>query len=160
MGQTCEGTCDCGGTSQAAPNTESNRTNRRGKLIHNSSYTDTTPLHDTNSTEYFESDINIISPKTQYRNENTMKGFKNAIENGNDSLAMFYVNEYPNLNLLNIQFENGDNCLHIAVRNHASKLIYYLLTNGVSVNYKKITSPSKHIFFCITFTLDIDIFCK
>ena len=65
--------------------------------------------------------------------EKIINGFKNAVQNGNDSLVMQLVEEYPSLELLELTFENGDNALHVAVRNSAHNLILYLLTNGVSV---------------------------
>eukprot|EP00483_Globobulimina_turgida_P004889 UN04898 len=47
---------------------------------------------------------------------------------------MHFIEEYPSLELLNVQFENGNNALHIAVQNESYNLILYLLTNGISPN--------------------------
>ena len=65
--------------------------------------------------------------------EEIMAGFRNAVESGNDALVMSLNEEYPSLDLLDYQFENGDNALHVAVRNKNYNLILYLLTNGISV---------------------------
>eukprot|EP01083_Nonionella_stella_P026718 73593_1 len=81
----------------------------------------------------------IHSAKAQ---EKARKGFIDAIKNGNDSLAMHFVQEYPDLDLLLLIFEadkknkvqSGDNCLQVAVRNKHHKLILYLLDAGVSPN--------------------------
>ena len=78
------------------------------------------------------------APPVDHSDEITQKaitGFKEAVINGNDSLVMYFVEEYPDLGLLKLEFENGDNCLHVAVRNSSYNLIYYLLTHGISVNY-------------------------
>ena len=61
-------------------------------------------------------------------------GFKEAVQNGNESLVMYYIQEFPEMDLLqSTTFETGDNCLQIAVRNKSYNLILYLLTNGISV---------------------------
>ena len=63
-------------------------------------------------------------PNTQYhrphrRDEEIEKakiGFQEAIKNGNESLAKFHINEYPEIDFLSIPFdEYGNNCLHYAV---------------------------------------------
>lgn len=63
----------------------------------------------------------------------TRRGFKEAIQNGNDSLAMYIEEEYPQLHLFDTVFENGDLSLHIAVQIDDHKLMLYLLTGGLSV---------------------------
>jgi len=63
-----------------------------------------------------------------------LNGFRDAVERGNDSLCAHFVQEYPSLNLLHTQFENGDSPLHVAVRNKSYRLILYLLDNDVSPN--------------------------
>ena len=80
-----------------------------------------------------ESSVPPDTPHTKETKEKAITGFREAIENGNDSLVMYFVEEFPNLDLLQLKFENGNNCLQIAVKNKAYKLIYYLLQNGVSV---------------------------
>eukprot|EP00486_Rosalina_sp_Unknown_P008283 CAMPEP_0201594162 /NCGR_PEP_ID=MMETSP0190_2-20130828/191558_1 /ASSEMBLY_ACC=CAM_ASM_000263 /TAXON_ID=37353 /ORGANISM="Rosalina sp." /LENGTH=360 /DNA_ID=CAMNT_0048053657 /DNA_START=87 /DNA_END=1166 /DNA_ORIENTATION=+ len=66
--------------------------------------------------------------------EEIIFGFKKAVESGNDSLVMGLIEEYPSIDLLDYTFENGDNALHVAVRNKAYNLILYLITNGISPN--------------------------
>merc|ERR1719361_2037514 len=75
-------------------------------------------------------------------------GFMDAIRSGNESLAMHFVTEYPNIDLISStvfeaeenkqnpkkSINNGDHCLIVAVRNLSYNLIIYLLTNGVSPN--------------------------
>jgi len=62
------------------------------------------------------------------------RGFREAIQNGNDSLAMYIEEEYPQLELLETVFENGDLSLHVAVQIDDHKLMLYLLTGGLSPN--------------------------
>ena len=81
------------------------------------------------------------TPQRQSFNE----GFKDAVRNGNDSLTDFYLNEYPHLNLLQIPFENGDNCLHVAVSRKYYELTEKLLIHGADVKYND--SLSHHIGF-------------
>jgi len=77
-----------------------------------------------------------------------------AIRAGNESLAMHFVTEYPNTNLVELTFEEdeendnnkqksihkGDSTLHVAVRNGDTPLIVYLLTNGLSPNLQNRTN--------------------
>eukprot|EP00484_Ammonia_sp_Unknown_P020859 CAMPEP_0197027810 /NCGR_PEP_ID=MMETSP1384-20130603/7683_1 /TAXON_ID=29189 /ORGANISM="Ammonia sp." /LENGTH=465 /DNA_ID=CAMNT_0042456723 /DNA_START=20 /DNA_END=1417 /DNA_ORIENTATION=+ len=81
----------------------------------------------------------VDTPNTQSNKEGVITGYKDAIQKGNDSLAMYFVEEWPDLNLLSMKFDQGDNCLHVAVRGRFYNLILYLLTNGVSPND---TNPS------------------
>jgi len=63
------------------------------------------------------------------------RGYKDAIQKGNDSLAIYWDTEYPTLCLLETSvFENGDLSLHAAVRVDNIKLMLYLLTEGLSPN--------------------------
>ena len=45
---------------------------------------------------------------------------------------MYYEDEYPQLNLINHNFENGS-ALHIAAEHDNRKLMLYLLSHGLSV---------------------------
>ena len=78
-----------------------------------------------------------ITPQPSHSAESQQKaliGFKDAVQNGNESLVMYYAQEFSEMDLLqSTTFETGDNCLQIAVRNKSYNLILYLLTNGVSV---------------------------
>ena len=68
----------------------------------------------------------------------TISGFKAAVHNGNETLVMHLVREHADLNLLRTRFENGDDCVQIAVRNHSHKLLLFLLEQGASVCYRYI----------------------
>ena len=69
--------------------------------------------------------------------ESIIEGFKHAIEMGNDSLIMHYIEdeEYEMIDFLDIKFKNGDNCLHTAVQNKQYNLIMYFLSQGVAVQF-------------------------
>ena len=44
--------------------------------------------------------------------QEAISGFKDAVEKGNESLVMYFVDEFPELDFINVRFENGDHCLH------------------------------------------------
>lgn len=76
------------------------------------------------------------APRTvtqQVRDESFMMGFHNAVDAGNDGLVLWYLDEHSDLDFLSIRFENGDDCLHRAVRNQHYQLLFELLELGVSV---------------------------
>lgn len=68
-------------------------------------------------------------------NETARAQFKDAVQNGESQQVMYLNQEYPDLNLLQERFENGDSCLQIAVRHQHSELIVYFLDNGVDVTH-------------------------
>ena len=59
-----------------------------------------------------------------------------AINIGNDSLAGLYHEQYSDYNLINITFPNGDNAIHVAVKNKKDKLIKFLIDNNCDPNVK------------------------
>lgn len=59
--------------------------------------------------------------------------FKQAIEEGNEEKAMQIMEEYADLDMLEVTFDDGGNCLHEAVQFKEYKIIVFLLENGVSV---------------------------
>lgn len=83
---------------------------------------------------YSSSEDRMPRTKTKVvRDQSYMKGFREAVANGNDGLVLFYIDENPDLNFLSIDFDNGDCCLHVAVRKEHFNLIWELLELGVSV---------------------------
>lgn len=70
---------------------------------------------------------------TPAEQEEAQDKFYSAVQSGKDYLVMHYDREFPELDLLQTTFMNGDNCLHVAVRNKSPDLILYLLSNGLSV---------------------------
>ena len=154
MGQGCG---PCNSYEQQHPtDVIASKSKKRHKLMDTSAYP-------TNTMDYSSSDPDIPAlstshlnvdedsdtpvpdtPQTANNKESTIQGFKEAVLNGNDSLVMFYVDEYPDLDLLNLEFVNGDNCLHVAARNSSYKLIYWLLSNDISVKqYNFVSNTSK-----------------
>eukprot|EP00483_Globobulimina_turgida_P003510 UN03516 len=53
--------------------------------------------------------------------------FHQVIKEGNDHMVMFYLEEYPSLNLLNTPFTNNDTALHVAVKHKRYNTIQELL---------------------------------
>ena len=83
-----------------------------------------------------EHSVSEHSPRafhTPAEQEEAQTLFYNAVQSGKDFLVMHYDQDFPELDLLQTIFENGDNCLHVAVRNKSPDLILYHLTNGISV---------------------------
>ena len=148
MGSTCDGCC-----SDNSPKAETNhkRGNNPDGYRKESSSTsiqtndndesdfapddDYSPTEDA-STTYDPNNDSLSYDRHSIDSEVTEKiilRFKNAVKSGNDTLAMSLVEDHPSLDLLDTEFENGDNALHVAVRNTAYNLILYLLTHGISV---------------------------
>eukprot|EP01084_Bolivina_argentea_P104256 186689_1 len=67
-------------------------------------------------------------------------GFREAVQHGNDSLVMYFVEEYPYIQLLHLDLFEGDTALHIAIQNLSYNLIYYLLNHGISPNTQSRTT--------------------
>ena len=149
MGQTCEA---CSSNDDHTRNTNTKPPRRHRSTKHSTDYhpnlTSIDSASDPDLPPLSQSHLNVDysgslsdtldtpipnTPSTASANERNIEGFKSAVLNGNDSLVMYYHQEYPELNLLDLEFPNGDNCLQVAVRNKSSKLIYYLLQNGAEV---------------------------
>mmetsp|Transcript_39687 Transcript_39687/g.64956 ORF Transcript_39687/g.64956 Transcript_39687/m.64956 type:complete len:471 (+) Transcript_39687:556-1968(+) len=64
--------------------------------------------------------------------EKVIQGFQAAVQNGNDSLCMYFVEEYPGLDLLHMDFKGGDTCMHVAVRNKSYQLVIYFINHDIS----------------------------
>eukprot|EP00484_Ammonia_sp_Unknown_P030000 CAMPEP_0197051676 /NCGR_PEP_ID=MMETSP1384-20130603/26274_1 /TAXON_ID=29189 /ORGANISM="Ammonia sp." /LENGTH=460 /DNA_ID=CAMNT_0042484271 /DNA_START=36 /DNA_END=1418 /DNA_ORIENTATION=- len=71
-----------------------------------------------------------VEPST----EEIIEAFKRAVHSSKDALVMQLMDEYPSLELLNVPFADGDNALHVAVRNSSHTLILFLLNHGLSPN--------------------------
>eukprot|EP00486_Rosalina_sp_Unknown_P002567 CAMPEP_0201567996 /NCGR_PEP_ID=MMETSP0190_2-20130828/8812_1 /ASSEMBLY_ACC=CAM_ASM_000263 /TAXON_ID=37353 /ORGANISM="Rosalina sp." /LENGTH=356 /DNA_ID=CAMNT_0047988635 /DNA_START=35 /DNA_END=1102 /DNA_ORIENTATION=+ len=80
----------------------------------------------------YESSAGGALDHTKESQDEAIDAFKEAIQKGDEKTVMYYVDEFSELDLFKATFENGDNCLQIAVRNSSYNLIYYLLTNGIS----------------------------
>eukprot|EP01084_Bolivina_argentea_P001576 2909_1 len=61
-------------------------------------------------------------------------GWRKAVESGNETLASFYFEEYPSINMLDYTWNDGDTALHIACKNKKIRLVFLLLTKGAIVN--------------------------
>lgn len=53
------------------------------------------------------------STTQRVRDASFMRGFREAIKNGNASLVLFYIDENREIDFLNLEFENGSSCLHV-----------------------------------------------
>eukprot|EP01084_Bolivina_argentea_P156664 273029_1 len=147
MGQTCCSTDNSNNTRQTA-DTIARHSERPPKNVINSTLNSQSLSADSSLDSEFNMDSNNhLKNPTQYSMEPTPEiqhtttekekakiAFKDAVQNGNDSLVMHFVQEYPELDLLQFKFENGNNPLQVAVKNKSHNLMIYLLENGVSPN--------------------------
>merc|ERR1719295_27933 len=81
--------------------------------------------------------------------EGAYNSWKTAIEQGNETLAAFCVQEYPLLDMYQFRWDNGDNALHSAVRNKYPRLAFFLLTQGVGVNVQNIVSQESALHLAV-----------
>ena len=84
----------------------------------------------------YDSSAGGLLEHTKEAQDEAIEAFQEAIQRGDEKTVMYYVDEYSEIDLFKVTFPNGDNCLQVAVRNSSYNLIYYLLTNGLSVNYE------------------------
>ena len=89
---------------------------------------------DEEGTEYDNSETNALS---EISISKAVNNYKEAVEKGQETLVMYFVDEHETLDLLDTIWQNGDNSLHVAVQNKSYKLIKYLLEKGLSVKYTK-----------------------
>eukprot|EP01083_Nonionella_stella_P293586 998490_1 len=66
--------------------------------------------------------------------------FCDSIKQANEYMVMFYISEYPHLDLTNIKFMYNDTCIHLCVRNKAHNIMEYILQQGYGV---KINAKNK-----------------
>lgn len=62
--------------------------------------------------------------------------FEEAAHHGQEDLVMHLDQRYPDLDLLDLKFKNGDSVLHTAIRNKNGKLLLYCLENGIKVKQR------------------------
>eukprot|EP01084_Bolivina_argentea_P261659 442284_1 len=59
--------------------------------------------------------------------------FCDSIKQANENMAMFYISEYPHIDLTNVKFLHNDTCIHLCVRNKAYNIMEYILQQGYGV---------------------------
>ena len=95
---------------------------------------------------------------TKENKERAISAFKNAINKGNEELALYHIEQNPNMDLISTPFENDDNCLQIAIKNQSHKLVYFLLMQGISV--KLIMINISIIYTLCKFIVNIKVILK
>eukprot|EP01083_Nonionella_stella_P228962 810965_1 len=60
--------------------------------------------------------------------------FRDAIQDGNDTMVHFYMEEYSSMDLLNLKYRNKDTVLNRAVQNQKYTVVDLLLKEGASIN--------------------------
>jgi len=121
---------------------------------YNPTYTELSSDEEPNSTDSADSsdpDEHWKSTKalTDDDIESAYKSWKAAIEQGNETLAAFCVDEYPALDMFQFKWDNGDNALHVAVQQRHSRLVFYLLTNGCSVNEQNLLTQNCALHYAV-----------
>ena len=59
--------------------------------------------------------------------------FMQSVIQGNNTMVMFYLSEYPSMNLLDTKFKNNVSCLQLAVQNRRYDIIELILKANASV---------------------------
>ena len=80
-------------------------------------------------------------------NDRVRQGLINAFENGNETLVMHLIDDYPELELLSHIFENGDDCLRRAVRNEHDPLVVFCLEENAYVKWHIPLSISRSLLY-------------
>ena len=137
------GACCTTARQQTIPDTtsiQSERPTKNASVGSDSDSSDDDTYLDTMTTEAEEdgggNETNLSITYDIKQRTKIISGFKDAVNKGNDSLVMYYVQENKSLNLLDLRFPNDDTSLHVAVKNKFTKLTLYLLNEGLSVEYK------------------------
>eukprot|EP01083_Nonionella_stella_P210073 760894_1 len=78
-------------------------------------------------------------PNTSYKDE-LIKEFYESITQGNENMVMFYISEYPDMNLQDTKFKNNDPAIHVAIKHRKYKVIQCLLEHDASINAQNITT--------------------
>ena len=92
-------------------------------------------IEDTDTYTYEPTDPESSTVSMSQSPTKIISAFREAVIKGDERLALYYIEEHPDLDLLSITFGNGDNCLQVAVQSLSHKLVYYLLLQGISVKY-------------------------
>ncbi len=71
--------------------------------------------------------------REEMEEESVRQGFIKAFEDGNDGLVIHLADEYPEFDMMSHCFQNGENCLMMAVSHHNDKLVVFCLEEGIDV---------------------------
>ena len=85
-----------------------------------------TPDTDTKSSMY-----SLYNRATTTQNP-VIEELREAITTGNKTMVMYFLEDDPSMDLLNVTFRNGDNCLHLAAKHSMQEIIKYLLEQGAA----------------------------
>jgi len=124
MGANNEGCCSGDNTTESRTTTKRRRIGKLGDELDDNSVT--------GSEDSRSSLIHLMHTETQ--RGTAITEFKKAIANGNEDTAMRLVEEYAEMDMLSVTFDDGGNCLHEAVQFKEYKVLVFLLENGVSPN--------------------------
>jgi len=81
--------------------------------------------------------------------DTTLKGFRSAVQEGNDSLVRFYIIEYPDNNFLRVVWENGDSPLHVAVKRKSQNTAEFLLKEGMNANVQNVNTLETPLHYAV-----------
>jgi len=153
FGETCNGPCH--GNTNTDTDVKNHPTRRDGQVVKITSttraheeddvFSDPDSTSDPSDNEQLMSDVDeVMSSLEEVLSSDidevlaspvdALKTFKKALLEGNHDLVMYLAEEHSNMNLLRTVLQDGDSCLHVAVRNKKYETILYLLTNGIDPN--------------------------
>ena len=135
MGQTCEPCCqnDYNDTTQHIRSSSEISTRIRRSPSKPVDY-------DADESDFDDQDSASVSSKIEYADmteheiDTAFKGWKNAVETGNNSLARYFIETYPNMDFFQYYWDDGSSSLQIACKNRKAPLVFLFLTQGVNVN--------------------------
>jgi len=128
--------------SSTNPDADSSSKGQKSYRIHRELYHSEGDLASDSETNFHDAAEESVSENTPQpfhtpaEQEKARDLFYNAVQSGKHFMVMHYDQEFQELDLLQTTFENGENCLHVAVRQRSHDLIMYCLTNGLSPNAK------------------------
>ena len=105
--------------------------------------------------EYSDSDDGMLDTGPQHtpqpsredmEAERAMHGFIKAFESGNESLAIHLVDEYPELDMVNHIWDDGRDCLRIAVEHQNEHLVVFCLEEGLEVESATHSPTSAYMY--------------
>eukprot|EP00484_Ammonia_sp_Unknown_P030947 CAMPEP_0197025572 /NCGR_PEP_ID=MMETSP1384-20130603/5852_1 /TAXON_ID=29189 /ORGANISM="Ammonia sp." /LENGTH=370 /DNA_ID=CAMNT_0042454111 /DNA_START=116 /DNA_END=1228 /DNA_ORIENTATION=+ len=104
--------------------------------------TTTSPEHDAyaSSSDDDQASNNMANDMLRYsrpkprKQSDVISEFKEAVLNDRDSVLLALHEAHPSLDLINLKFANGDNCLQTALKHAQYNAVEYLLRAGVSPN--------------------------
>eukprot|EP01083_Nonionella_stella_P299186 1015235_1 len=90
------------------------------------------------------------TPNTPSKQHSLIEDFHQAIQQGDNNMVTFYLEEYPSYNLLNKPSKNNDTGLQTAVKHKQHNTLQKLLEEGALVNTKNVLTGNTALHLAAT----------